>query len=690
MSYRYEKETGDIVIDGWEKGIAASPHKGIANLQNVNTSTETGEAMCSFQRVQQSQVIGSGTLTQVDTSTVSISGVNLLVGTWITIQVDSGTGLSGHYYYVDTGKLSTTFAQDNSTEVTGIMPGSATFTLVSFGNPLFSATEPYFDENNMQQYRYYIVDATGHVWVHDTSILVGITTPEWFLPDPSDNSANPLTNSVTGLAVLNGWLVLFVGNNIFWKPTVTLGMAFTDYTGSGIAGNTMTKRIHFTLTSHTGRLYYTDGNFVGSIFPDTSTVTGMGPIESYCEYTASTTTGTVTDNIGGSLPTLLDGVTRIPAVFLSDGTLPAAITPNTIYFIDYATNTNTFKVYDVPTGGSPLDIETGSSGNQFFNTFHPDQPTLYAYVPQAVVVPFFESAQSLAELGTNVMIGTASNALYSWDQIAPTPSAIIFLPENDTVNMIIVNNMLYVFSGHKGNIYITNGSSASPVITVPDYCAGISGAPKSYIEPYFSWGGAAYIRGRVYFSILDQTSAKAGNCGGIWSFIPTQNFFVGQDDGMSLRLENQNSYGTYNGVAQIIISSGNQDAIAPQYWSAWYSSITSPVYGIDFTGTVPVTTATFETDLIETGTFLTKQTFKQFEYKVSSPLVSGESVSLYYRRNSTEFYRLLSNEVVNNNELSGYFNANFQRTQWIQLKAILTSTGDSTSSFVRITELRIR
>jgi hypothetical protein len=44
MSYRYEKSTGDIVIDSYENGISPSPHKGLANLQNVNISTETGEA----------------------------------------------------------------------------------------------------------------------------------------------------------------------------------------------------------------------------------------------------------------------------------------------------------------------------------------------------------------------------------------------------------------------------------------------------------------------------------------------------------------------------------------------------------------------------------------------------------------------------------------------------------------------
>ena len=85
---------------------------------------------------------------------------------------------------------------------------------------------------------------------------------------------------------------------------------------------------------------------------------------------------------------------------------------------------------------------------------------------------------------------------------------LIPLPETNSVNMITVNNMLYVFAGNKGNIYVTNGSTASLVLSVPDYCAGIAGTQPSYFEPYFVWGDAMYMRGRVWFSILDQVASQ--------------------------------------------------------------------------------------------------------------------------------------------------------------------------------------
>lgn len=703
MSYRYEKNANgeqDLVISGWESGVFPSPLKGIANLQNVNISTETGEVMCSYQRVQQSQAsVGTLTLTRVNTNTVSFSG-NVLAGSWITILVDSGTGLSGSYYVVSVSgvfHLSTTYAQDNTTFVSGINAGTATFSTISMGLSISSATEPYYDSSNNQQYRYYIVDSIGHIWVHDTATLATIDTPLWFLPDRAVYSINPPAIRVTGLAVYNGWLVLFRNATIFWKPTSTLGVLFVSVQGAGFAGTTMTTKFHNPFVGHQGALYYCDGNFIGSIFADTSLLTGAANIQSYCSYTAVTTTGTILANIGGSLPTVTTASIRIPVFFFTAGTLPAAIVAKTIYWVVMSLTDSTFQVFAALSGGSAIDIQTGSVGTQYFNTFYPIADTgsagitVMVVTPQKLNLPFSETAQCMAEIGNNIIIGGSGSILYPWDQSSLLPFDLIFLPENNTTKIIVVNNSGYVFTGQKGNIYITNGSSASPVISVPDYCAGIAGTPNSYIEPYFTWGDAMYTRGRVYFSILDQTATKAGNCGGIWSFIPTQNAFIQQDTGLTLRLENQSSYGSYNGVCPVLVASQQQNAIAPQYWNAWYSSISNPNYGIDFTGTVPSGTSIIETDLIRTGTMLQNQTFQQIEYKLSTPLANGETVTINYRLNSTDAWLSCGTiKTVSPTDLSGYYTANFENSQWLQLQIILTPLNSSLSSFCRLTEIRVR
>ena len=184
--------------------------------------------------------------------------------------------------------------------------------------------------------------------------------------------------------------------------------------------------------------------------------------------------------------------------------------------------------------------------------------------------------------------------------------------------------------------------------------------------------------------------AKVGNCGGIWSFVPTQNFFIGQDTGLSLRIENQSSYGSYNGVSTVLIPAQNQQGRGAQYWNGWYSSVTSPTYGIDGTDTSANTYCIIETDLIPTGEFLEKKTFANITYQLGAPLTSAESVGMSYRLNATDSWTSLGTAVTESSTgLSGYFPATFEKGQWLQLQVTLTPNGSS-GSFVRLKEIKIR
>jgi len=173
--------------------------------------------------------------------------------------------------------------------------------------------------------------------------------------------------------------------------------------------------------------------------------------------------------------------------------------------------------------------------------------------------------------------------------------------------------------------------------------------------------------------------------------VPTQNFFIGQDTGLSLRLENQASYATYNGMSPVLLASQTQNAIAPQYWNAWVSSVSSPTYGIDFTGTGTLNPCVIETDLIPTGTLLDKTTFNQIEYKLSAPLIDGETVTMKYRLNSTDAYATCGTEVVETSTgLSGYVPASFEKGQWLQLQISLNPLTSPNGSFVRLKEVIVR
>jgi hypothetical protein len=802
MAIQTEKD-GTIIINGFDQGISPSPHKGIANIQGANLSTEMGEVMASFNRVQQNQAsVASGTLTSLGTYYLS-SSIPLQAGTWITISNSTITSLAAGTYYVSLHntsgyQLSNYYDPIASNTISHGTTGTATFaTAYNMGKPIASATETYSDGTNTQ-YRYYLLDSNALVWVYDTyvyasTLFIGGIGETWFLPDYSTTYYQNYSNVLpTGIAVLNGWLLVFGWHEVYAKSTVNLGntiantstynylvvgnsatttAATTASISSGattatlasggwvqptglyqvtfssgdvrqvlltqfatgiswtpgltgnatstltITGNanydalTMNSGLnsntpHFAFVGHQGRCYYTDGNQIGGIFPNSALPsTGALNVQSFCSYTASTTQGTVSAVIAGTLPTNgyatdSGSFLRIPVVFFTTpaGTQPTNLASGVVYWIAINPQTGLFQVYLTQTGGTAINIATGATGLQYFNTFYPISGfATYAgvnptgttqYATPALFLPNFETATTIGEIGNLAIIGCQSNALYPWNQYDIIPSTYLALPENGTVCMTNVNNMMYVFAGNKGNIYITDGSVVSHVYSVPDYCAGVPGTPSSYIEPYFTWQAAMYLRGRVYFSILDQTSTKAGNCGGIWSFVPTQNYFIQQDVSIALTLENQNSYGSYNGAASVLIPFQNQQAIAPQYFSGWFSSITGATYGIDFTGTTP-SVLVVESDSISMGSMLQKLTNERVEYKLSAPLDSGGSVVIKYRQNATDAWSPFINTLQTDTPLSGYYQVSFEKSQWLQLQITLTSNGTSTSSFCRLQELRI-
>ncbi len=711
MAYHIEKEEGGVqalVFDGWEEGVATSPHKGVANLLGVDISTEPGEVMVSYRRAQSSQTpLLSGTLTFSGTDTLNSGDPRLLSGSWITVSGSSIGGLSNGNYYVITAnstliQLSTTFSQSAASVISGYSAGSATWTaLDDMDAPVASAIETYHNSSGVQ-YRYYVLDASGRVWVHDSATLTGgISTPNWFLPNlqaVGTYYSGQTSAANGGIAVLNGIVLIFVGGKIFGKPSVRLSDNWAQFSAGALMSLKNSVNPHFAYVGHQGAAYYTDGNYLGSIFPNSSLGTSVSipNIQSFCSFTAVTTTGTITTVLSGSIPATATGgsTNRIPAFFFVGvgGTQPTNLSAGTKYYIDYTPGLSaagTFEVYSTATGGMAIDIAAGAAGTQYFNTFYPfssDGNTVMTFTPQRLNLPTFEIATSITELGNQVIIGTQSNILYPWNQVDPTPGDVIPLPENNVAWLLTVNNVAYVFAGNKGNIYITNGSSVSLALTFPDYVTGL-------VEPYYIWGGVMYLRGRVWFSIQDQTASHTGQAGGIWSFVPSQNYWPGQDTGYSLRMDNYSLNGnspSLNGRSALLIPDQNQQARGPQYWNVNISSVTSPSYIIYSSDTTTSTKAVIQTELVPVGTLLNKKSFSQIEYKLATPMVAGESVALYYRFNLTDSFTALPTLTAEAaTDLSGYYTVDFQSVQWIQLQAILTPA-TSSSSFVRLSQIRAR
>ena len=214
-----------------------------------------------------------------------------------------------------------------------------------------------------------------------------------------------------------------------------------------------------------------------------------------------------------------------------------------------------------------------------------------------------------------------------------------------------------------------------------------------------------YLRGRVFFSIKDQNSSHTGNCGGVWSFIPSFSYFPNQDVGLSLRMESASSqYATqgFNGLAWILFAGQEvtaQEVDGPQYIAGWTQTTGSTTTNcVDFSGTDPLSNSStiIETDAIPVGTFLEPKTYSQVELKFASKLVTGETATVNYRTDLEDAWAsagTLSSETVstgNGSPLSQIIQGlNFQAAQLIQLQIILNST-TSSPSYCRLQEVYIR
>lgn len=611
MAYRVEKN-GDLVIDGFENGIADSQYKGISDIRNIDITSVPGEAPVGFSTSLNSP-LGVVNVTSANTGTEVVSGTvtsgTLFNGMAVTFAGGSlPTGIvAGTQYWIGTVTSTTgatTFqvftlpdlAAPHLVNITAT--GTGTMTAVTMGKVKYYSTEilgptaaPAFIVN------YYAVDDNGRVWARpDTAnasgLPVGYTGGWVFLNNSTSNGVGQ------GMTQFNGYLLNFRSNAIDYIQTY-------DYAGGG----------SLSLFSNTWTVNWQ---------PDGPNVLNtVNPLNRFSHETL----------IG---PT--DGI-----LYYCDGSFLGSLQNLTDMTSDW---------------------------------FDPGDGTTYTWNRKAFSLQLNDAAQCLGYSGTNVLIGGISNLIYVWDRIA-TGYFPIFISEISVFRMVTADTNTYIFAGNRGRIFVTNGVSANLYKKVPDHLSGT-------ISPYFTWGGACVSRNQLYFGLqsFDNAGVAISQYGGLWALdLNTQ----------VIRLVNQFSYGTYAGlcsaVTPVLATTSNPTGYG--LWMGWGTS--TGVGGIDTYNSTPYTggQAYVDSDLIPVGTFEKNFTPSQFEWKTSVPLATSESVALYYRTNFSASYTLIPTVNSITTKVSDLVQSNFQQAQWVQIRAILTSTSSS-PTYCRLTEIRMR
>lgn len=597
----YSIQGKDIVLAGFESGIADTPYAGIADMRNIEIISMPGEGFAEFAQVAASapptlSAVAYTASAAADTLTIS-STTGLYEGVAIVLASNTATGLSnGVVYYVRniSGNTFQVSAAPASAIINITADGTGTLTTYTYGNHRgTSAQAPisyWVDKTGAAAGNsgLYLVDGSNYVWVIFNSALGGLPANALiFLGNIGGVGASSIVQN--GVAIWNGYLLLFgiVTSGVDYARmstliTTSVTTAWT-YGWQNMGTNSVNGRINMLVSQEDGNLYWTSDTGLGSIIEQPGT------------------------------------------------------------------------------------------------NFNPTNSATYAITSTALLVPESDEATCVAELGTNLLIGGQRNFVYVWNKVDPGFSDLINIPDTYTHNIVAASQNAYVFAGNRGRIYITNGSGMDLYKKFPDYLTGI-------VNPVISWLDANFIRNQLIFTVSARSNSNTTltTVNGVWAI---------DLDSDALRMINKTTNSGYGGSAPMAVempafNSGVTTGITGTGITVgWYSGTT---YGVDVGSSNPYSNyeSYIQTDLIPVGTYLDPFSPSQVEFKLSAPLVDGESVRVSYRTNISENFTQIF-ETTTVGAISGWSQTNFQKVQWVQFLIELKSTATN-PSYCRLTEMRVR
>lgn len=324
-----------------------------------------------------------------------------------------------------------------------------------------------------------------------------------------------------------------------------------------------------------------------------------------------------------------------------------------------------------------------NSATYVFTAWTGTAPQGVANGTNALNLPPYEQAQSLAESGQQLLVGGSLNAIYPWDRLSTSFAYPLFLGDTFIDRMVTVNTNVYVFPGgatSRGRIYVTNGSQVDLFFKVPDYITGED-------EPYFLWGDAIFHRNNLIFGFFMKKNGGGfvtanvidGSTSQVWAIDLKTNAFRGLS-----RMDAPSVIGRAN-----VLMPALQTSPGFSYLVAYEDSQGGTSSAIEYSGTTAGTGRfVLNTDLIPIGTFINKKTFSEVEFKLRKPLESGESISIVPIVDNVFGTDLSFTTNATAGTISDVAPVNFEKAQW--LKFFVQGIGNSPTGGVPLYEIRIR
>jgi hypothetical protein len=653
MAYHIDPLTGDLVIDTFQAGIGASPYSGLTDAKNINITSVPGEAAINF-------------------GTASIAPQGSVPPTTVTA---IGSGSGGGFSFAPTLGLENGMAIYFTTK--GSVTGIQTNTPYWIYNIAYTLGVP----TSFSLYTLYgnYSQATSLTPVNVGGTLgAGASFSSYYVQNNASNNVNGpryFTKSLSNNFMVDGlgqvWSDIgLTGTTSSW--TYMGNTTLTNSQGNGLV-YLRTPNLTSTSTFYDGWLFVFRDFCIDYMQIESETGLITGPTWVYGWDPSAGSSGHTYNVLNGS--------------FFHQ----AIVGPDAnMYFINALSNIGG-TLYGGTGQVAKITVAFTDSSYTAFNPAAAPSASNYFYNTYPIIQPN-DQATCLAYFGANVLVGGQSNYIYVWDTFDSKNTSWIYLAENCTTNIVVVNVNAYIFCGNRGNIYITNGSQANVWTKIPDHLSGI-------VEPIIAFKGATFHKGQLYFGMDMQTQAgvSLGVSGGVWGIDLTS---------QALRMAQTLSYGSYAGYASAIMGGTesstafilpDNDPPGTGIYIGWYNPGGSS--GLDASvGTVSTQSAVIVSDIIPVGTLLHKETPTGFEFKLSAPLLTGESVQLlvassladYANNNFTSIFTTngdASGTILSDNS-ANHVGTTIESQQWLILKAILTYTS-GTPSYNRLVQLRI-
>lgn len=294
MAYRLSGK--DIIISGFEEGIAESPHKGLSDMRNVNIVSIPGEAAVMFKTDDLTipptvSAVAWSAVGATDVFTVS-STTNWYNGMAVTMNTSSGGGVAtGRVYWVGDLSGATFKLYKNPSLIAGALldvTADATGTMSSYTlTAIIDAIPSYQEPGTTKRNRVFFLDDTGRVWwvrntggtVTNTLVYIG----------------NDTLTGTTGRAI-----TAFLGYLIVFRTSTTDSLDLTLLDGTtdldGASGwlygwesiSSVDQTVRPVISAQDNAMYYSNGSSrVGSIIQNAGSSFNPATSATYTENTSA-------------------------------------------------------------------------------------------------------------------------------------------------------------------------------------------------------------------------------------------------------------------------------------------------------------------------------------------------------------------------------------------------------------------